>query len=133
MLDIAKRELAAVFCSSVAQAFLLCTKCNSPSIKGQFVFRITRSYSHDAMLVQHMLWPCVRLCVYRKSVFFETSEKIQLFFSTYPYLQNDGIFVWNFVQNSERRKKFSPQHVDRRKCCQLSSTVASLSQWASIP
>jgi len=41
--------------------------------------------------------------------------------------------AWNFVSNSGVRK-MSPRYVDRRSCCQLSSTattVVSLSHWAS--
>ena len=55
---------------------------------------------------------------------------------------NSGIFknkgrltsLSNLLPNSELGHFyvfFSPQHVDRRNCCQLSLTVASLSRWAS--
>jgi len=43
-----------------------------------------------------------------------------------------GNFVGNFVPNCGLGNQNLPRRVDRCKCCLFSSTVASISHWASI-
>jgi len=47
---------------------------------------------------------------------------------------NRGTSIWKLVFHSELSQflYFMPQHVDRRKRCQLNLTVASLSHWAYV-
>ena len=68
---------------------------------------------------------------------FGTEATLDLFYSVIQgnssICKNKDAPVWNLVSNSDGDFSgfFSPLHVGRRKCCQLGSTVASLSNLAT--